>query len=111
MEDFSIERLSNVAVALDDPTLGNPFEKSYAPWPVRFFVLKRDVHSSHPTALQSSSNSSAHQATPPAEASAPKLVFVSSPKGGGYIELSSFQDAIMYHAAIAMAGSAAPGGA
>jgi hypothetical protein len=58
-------------VVVDDPELGEPFERAFAPWPVRFFVLQRSLGASRAT-----------------------LKFASAPRGGGFIDLVPFADAL-----------------
>jgi hypothetical protein len=39
--DFGIDTTgSNYEVLVDDPETGEPFEKVYAPWPLRFYIVK-----------------------------------------------------------------------
>ena len=33
----------NLELLVDDPELGDPFEKVYAPWPLRLYVVKDNV--------------------------------------------------------------------
>ena len=32
-----------LALAVDDPEAGEPFDAAFAPWPMRFYVLQRDA--------------------------------------------------------------------
>lgn len=67
-------------VLVDDPELGEPFERAFAPWPVRFFVLQRS-----PAGITAGLAGDGVRVD---------LKFASAPRDGGFIDLAPFGDAL-----------------
>lgn len=45
VKSFDLE--PEMKVLVDDPEQGNLFEKAYAPWPIRIYVIKKRCHAIH----------------------------------------------------------------
>jgi hypothetical protein len=96
-ERFSVDfgfTAAGVPTACDDPEAGEPFEQAFAPWPVRFYVLRRDPISSagaRPGEVEGGDKSGGF--------GLPRLKFSSSPRDSGFIDLAPFADAVRLAAA------------
>jgi len=77
-------KVSGVSLLVDDPEQGEPFERTFAPWPVRFYVMQRPLIKTRQTSAPSA----------PASEVSPRLVFASSTRDGGFIDLAPFGDAL-----------------
>ena len=76
VDAFALRGDGALALAVDDPEAGEPFDAVFAPWPMRFYVLQRDA------------------------ADAEVYVrFVSAPRDCGEIEIASFRTALLVAAA------------
>jgi hypothetical protein len=83
-EEGSVVGSINVQVVVDDPEQGEPFLKEFAPWPIRLFVFQRDSNKGNISKNGSGGGGSGGA----------RMKFASSPRGGGFIDLIPFADAM-----------------
>lgn len=70
-----------ISIMVDSPETGELFEKSFASWPIRFFVLQRATPSTSPSSESGSDRIIAR--------------FVSTPRDGGHIDLDTLRFALL----------------